>query len=412
MISVLINAYACAPNMGSEPGMAWNWIINLANYCKVYVITEGEWQSEIELVLKELPQAHNIVFFYNPVSGKIRKMCWNQGDWRFYYYYKKWQKNTLLFANEIIKVNHIDVIHQLNMIGFREPGFLWKIKSKPFIWGPIDAKQKFPTAYLEGSSLKSKLFIYLKNSLTYFQLRFSYRVKAAILNSFTVVSASSDSVQTVKKFYDVDSVLINETGCSVRKVLPKKKTKNSNTLHLLWIGKFEFRKQLKLALQTLSTLRERDIVLHIVGGDDNLTQVYQSIAAELKISEKCIWHGKVSHTKVQELMQTADLFFFTSVAEGTPHVVLEAISNQLPVLCFDVCGQGDSVDETVGIKINLSNPLQSIADFSSKIVYLYHNRDILTQLSDNCILRQQELSWDTKAKTMFELYKNAIQNYK
>lgn len=412
MISVLINAYACAPNTGSEPGMAWNWITNLANYCKVYVITEGEWQSEIELALKELPQAHNIVFFYNPVSGKIRKMCWNQGDWRFYYYYKKWQKNTLLFANEIIKVNHIDVIHQLNMIGFREPGFLWKIKSKPFIWGPIDAKQKFPTAYLEGSSLKSKLFIYLKNSLTYFQLRFSYRVKAAILNSFTVVSASSDSVQTVKKFYDVDSVLINETGCSVRKVLPKKKTKNSNTLHLLWIGKFEFRKQLKLALQTLSTLRERDIVLHIVGGDDNLTQVYQSIAAELKISEKCIWHGKVSHTKVQELMQTADLFFFTSVAEGTPHVVLEAISNQLPVLCFDVCGQGDSVDETVGIKINLSNPLQSIADFSSKIVYLYHNRDILTQLSDNCILRQQELSWDTKAKTMFELYKNAIQNYK
>lgn len=412
MISILINAYACAPNMGSEPGMAWNWITNLANYCKVYVITEGEWQYEIEEALEELPQAENIVFYYNPVSDKIRKMCWNQGDWRFYFYYKKWQKSTFFLANEIIKEKPIDVIHQLNMIGFREPGFLWKIKKKPFIWGPLDAKEKFPTAYLEGSSLKSKIFIHLKNVLTYLQLRYSYRVKTAILSSSIVVAASSDSVETVENFFDVNSVLINETGCSVQEVTRNKRTTNSSTFNLLWIGKFELRKQLKLALQTLASLGKNDIVLHIVGGDDNLTQVYKSIAEELKISEKCIWYGKISHTEVQELMQSSDLFFFTSVAEGTPHVVLEAISNKLPVLCFDICGQGDSIDETVGIKISLSNPLQSIKYFSSKIEYLYNNRDILLQLSNNCVNRQRELSWDNKAKTMVGVYKKAIQSFK
>jgi glycosyltransferase involved in cell wall biosynthesis len=376
------------------------------------VITEGEWEKEIEAALKELPQAKNIVFYYNPLSAKIRKMCWNQGDWRFYYYYKKWQKKTLLIANEIIKENHIDAVHQLNMIGFREPGFLWKIKSKPFIWGPIDAKQKFPTAYLEGASLKSKIFINLKNIVSYFQLRFSFRVRAAISNSSIVLSASSDSVQTVKKFYGLDSVLLNETGCVVRKDNLDKSANNSNILNLLWIGKFEFRKQLKLALKTLANLRERDILLHLVGGDDDSTKIYKTIAEELGISEKCIWYGKIPHDKVQELMQSSDLFFFTSVAEGTPHVVLEAIGNKLPVLCFDICGQGDSVYETVGIKISLSNPVQSIADFSNKIDYIYNNRSVLSNLSDNCTLRQQQLSWDSKAKTMTELYKNTIQNFK
>ena len=48
MINVLINAYACSPNWGSEPGMAWNWISNLATYCNLFVITEGEWKEEIE----------------------------------------------------------------------------------------------------------------------------------------------------------------------------------------------------------------------------------------------------------------------------------------------------------------------------------------------------------------------------
>ena len=27
--------------------------------------------------------------YYNPVSKEIRKMCWNQGDWRFYKYYRE-----------------------------------------------------------------------------------------------------------------------------------------------------------------------------------------------------------------------------------------------------------------------------------------------------------------------------------
>lgn len=48
MLKILINAYACSPNMGSEPGMAWNWVSNLAKYCELYIITEGEFRSNIE----------------------------------------------------------------------------------------------------------------------------------------------------------------------------------------------------------------------------------------------------------------------------------------------------------------------------------------------------------------------------
>ncbi len=45
MLSILINAYACSPNMGSEPGMAWNWCVNLARYCELHIITEGEFKG-------------------------------------------------------------------------------------------------------------------------------------------------------------------------------------------------------------------------------------------------------------------------------------------------------------------------------------------------------------------------------
>ena len=162
MLSILINAYACSPGMGSEPGMAWNWCMNLAYYCELHIITEGEFRDKIEAAVKTLPQGKNMHFYYNPVTDKVRRMCWNQGDWRFYRYYRKWQEKTYLIAKKICSREKIDILHQLNMIGFREPGYLWKLAeevNKPFVWGPVDAKDKFPLAYTNGASLKTKLFL-------------------------------------------------------------------------------------------------------------------------------------------------------------------------------------------------------------------------------------------------------------
>lgn len=107
-------------------------------------------------------------------------------------------------------------------------------------------------------------------------------------------------------------------------------------------------------------------------------------------------------------MQKSDLLFFTSIAEGTPHVILEAIGNNLPILCFDTCGQGDCVNENIGIKIPLSNPQQSIQKFASILNNLERNRKLLQCMSEKCQQRQIELSWENKALQMVKLYNNII----
>lgn len=76
-----------------------------------------------------------------------------------------------------------------------------------------------------------------------------------------------------------------------------------------------------------------------------------------------MWHGMVSNEEVQGFMRGSDLFFFPSIMEATSTVLVEALMNRLPVLCFDTCGMGTIVDETVGCKIPLSRPGQSARDF-------------------------------------------------
>lgn len=405
MLKILINAYACSPNMGSEPGMAWNWCANLAKYCELHIITEGEFRNNIETILPTLPQGKNMHFYYNPVSEEIRKMCWNQGDWRFYKYYKEWQWKTYLMAKDICQKTHIDILHQLNMIGFREPGYLWKIENIPFVWGPVDAKESFPIAYLDGASLKTKLFMWLKNTITKFQLKYSTRVRKAARRASYVVSASSNSQLSFKKYLNVDSPLINETGCYIQEHLIIDKS-GKELFDVLWVGKLDFRKQLGLAIRSIAETKNRNIRLHIVGGGDN--SLYLELAKTLKIENQCVWHGAVSHDEVQTIMQSCDVFFFTSVAEGTPHVVLEAIANNLPVVCFNTCGQGDSVNSSVGFKIELSNPATSFKEFSKILNKLENNRKLLYDIAQKCNVRQKELSWDKKIQSMIELYNKAL----
>ena len=385
--------------------MAWNWCVNLAKYCELHIITEGEFRDKIEAALPTLPQGKNMHFYYHPVSEEIRKMCWNQGDWRFYKYYKEWQWKTYLIAKDICQKTHIDILHQLNMIGFREPGYLWKIPDIPFVWGPVDAKESFPLAYLEGASLKTKLFIQLKNAITKWQLQHAKRVRLAVKRASCVISASSNSQQAFKKYYQIDSPLLNETGCYIQKhpIIDKSQ---KEYFDVLWVGKLDFRKQLSLALRSIAATKNPHIKLHIVGGGNNF--IYQTLAKELGIESQCKWYGAISHEEVQTIMQKSDVFFFTSVAEGTPHVVLEAISNNLPVVCFNTCGQGDSVNEKVGRKIELSNPNLSANEFAIILNHLESNRDLLKELATNCGKRQEELSWETKVKHMIGLYQSSL----
>lgn len=410
MLNILINAYAVSPNWGSEPGLGWNWVINLAKYCNVFVITEGEWKAEIEDALINLPQRDNIHFYYNPVSPEIRKMCWNQGDWRFYKYYRQWQEKTLEIAKDIIANNRIDILHQLNMIGFREPGSLWKIKDIPFVWGPIGGYGKATLRYLKGQSLKVKIKAIVKNIINSLQAKYYPLSNKAMNRATCVMAANSNVYNYIKKNFRDDVILLNETGC-YEKLIPISQKDYKDEFNILWVGKFDYRKQLELAIRTVSILKEDYpyVKLHIVGDKENETyHRLSAVCTYLKIEQNIVWHGKVPNKEVHKMMQKADIFLFTSIGEGTPHVILEAIQNNLPIVCFDTCGQGDVVNESVGIKVPLSNSGQSPIDFAKAISSLIIDRSRLNQMKVNCAICQHENSWDKKIQFVISIYNKII----
>lgn len=411
MLNVLINAYAVAPNWGSEQGVGWNWIINIAKYCRCYVITEGEWRNEIEEAVEKLSQKDNIIFYYNPVSDDVRNMCWNQGDYRFYYHYELWQKKTLEIARQICRENKIDIIHQLNMVGFREPGFLWKIQGIPYVWGPLSGCSTTNMNFFADAGIKTKLKYRFKNIVNNLQLRYSDKVRSAFKSADILITPRIDVHDKVKEIYQKDTLVIAETGIMGSCVpLESIQRNHQEELNILWVGRFIYTKKLDIALKTIAELKHlTNLKLHIVGfGLNNEEMYYKNLAQKLNIEDMCVWHGKKENKDVLEMMRKMDLFFFTSIAEVTSTVILEAIQNRLPILCHNACGFGNVVTNEIGRKIELVSPTNSIEHFAKEIEYFYTNKEVLVSMWKKFDKIADELTYESKGERLYNIYKEII----
>ena len=71
-LNVLLSAYACLPNAGTEPGNGWNWAVELSKRgIRVHVLTVTEGREPIEAHLADHAQPL-ISFSYVPVPGRFR----------------------------------------------------------------------------------------------------------------------------------------------------------------------------------------------------------------------------------------------------------------------------------------------------------------------------------------------------
>ena len=52
-LKILISAYACEPDKGSEPGVGWNWAKQISRFHEVWVITRKNNRPSIEKELEE-----------------------------------------------------------------------------------------------------------------------------------------------------------------------------------------------------------------------------------------------------------------------------------------------------------------------------------------------------------------------
>ncbi|RKY12515.1 MAG: hypothetical protein DRP65_00990 [Planctomycetota bacterium] len=414
-LKILVSAYACSPYQGSEPGMGWGWIKEISRYHDLWVICEeSESRIDVEAELEKNPQMRDRVkFFYIRIVRS--RILGSYSLPSFYIYYKNWQKKVYKLACSLHEQIGFDLLHQLNMIGYREPGYLWKLPV-PFVWGPVGGTADVPLRFASVLGPSQFLYHFARNTVNAWQLRYHNRVKAALNHADGFVTATSDEHNAFLRITGKDSVVISSTAIDTDENSSKPSGsyyETGNPLKLVYAGIHVSRKAIPIALRALALVPLKYRWHLDILGTGPMTSSWKHLATRLGINKNCTWHGWLPHrSDAVCIMERADALVFPSLQEGFPTVVLEALSKGLAVICFDHCGMADAVNNNCGIKIPVTTPKQAIQGFAEAVEQLAANPDELKRLSAGALKRAQEYSWQNRAGKMLNVYEKALSRRK
>jgi glycosyltransferase involved in cell wall biosynthesis len=202
---------------------------------------------------------------------------------------------------------------------------------------------------------------------------------------------------------------MTETGSSIRTEQRPRSRDAARPLRLIWSGQHIGRKMLPVLLQAIQSLRDSgdvDFTLAILGAGPE-TGRWQEIADQLELGDRVRWAGWLPYERALAEIDAADVLVFTGVQEGTPHVILEALSHALPVICHDACGMSAAVTGHSGIKVPLRDPSTSVHGFADAIRRL-SNPFEYARLSAGALARASELTWQAKAQRIASAYASVL----
>ena len=125
--------------------------------------------------------------------------------------YNLWHRRAFRVAQQLHREVGFDVVHQVNMCGYREPGYLWKLDA-PFVWGPVGGTQNYPWRFLSEAGPMGAVAESLRNVLNWLQLRCSLRVRRAAGRASVFLTANSTCQQDFLRALGVGSTVLLETA--------------------------------------------------------------------------------------------------------------------------------------------------------------------------------------------------------
>jgi hypothetical protein len=140
---------------------------------------------------------------------------------------------------------------------------------------------------------------------------------------------------------------------------------------ILWPGRLVEQKDPLLTLEVLLRVRERgaDFVLDVVG-DGDLAPAVRARAAALGVADAIEWHPP-SH-EMAPWYRSADLLLMTSLFEGVPYVMYEALAMGVPIVAPALPGNLEFMDADSGA---LVEPRDDVDQYADAVVALLADTD-------------------------------------
>lgn len=384
--------------------MAYEWIVRIASFAEVTVLTGGSRLS----AACGLENRENIKLEIIPIRWRGRGTLETAVKLGYVEYFWRARKRirSLISSRQYCLGHHIQPRSTRYPVPFVGLGL-------PYIIGPIHGGLAPPPVMRSLQIRESPIYVF--RSVDRLRALHDPLLRKSFADSrVTLVSAPYvKNVAPVSLCKDV--CILPGSGVDFRAPSSSAEVRDEKgncekKLRLVYAGRLVPSKGLELVLRAMAELRDMRITLSVYGTGHAMV-AYQQLVTALGIDEQVEWNGFVKQEDLLDSFRAGDVFVFPSLREPYGNAVLEAMLSGLPVICCDYGGPSHIVDHHSGIRVPLGTLEEMSRGFASAVRAYLDAPELVASHGECAHQRAVNLfAWDILQKRMQTVYEFAARS--
>jgi glycosyltransferase involved in cell wall biosynthesis len=404
-MKILLSAFACEPNLGSEEGVGWNTALQAAKYHETWVFTRTFCQSFIEEELKRNP-VPNLHFIYFDPFGWSDDWKGKQGLLQLHYYL--WQIWAYFTARKLDRSIGFDIVQHVTYVKHWSPSFL-ALLPQPFIWGPVGGAEAAPKPFWQDFSRRGKIYETLRAWAQGLGERDPF-VGLTARRSAMALATTEETAARVRFLKAKNVKIFSQVGLSKPEIqqLEQSKTPPEQTIRFISVGRLLHWKGVHLGLRAFAEAKLPQAEYWIVG-DGPERQRLEALATELGIVDRVRFWGALPRTETLSKMAESHVLLHPSLHDSGGFVCTEMMGIGRPTICLDLGGPATQVTAETGIKVAADDPDRTVRGLAEAIVGLAGDPQLRDRMGQAGRKRIREVyDWDVKGKFFAQLWEDIL----
>ena len=408
-MKILLSAFACEPNLGSEEGVGWNTVLQSAKYQETWVLTRTFYRTAIEAELAANPNP-NLHFAYIEPLGWSENFKGRQGGLQLHYYL--WQILAYFEARSLHRQIKFDIARHVTYVKYWSPSFI-SLLPIPFIWGPVGGGEAAPKPFWADFSFKAKLYETARN----WGQRLGESDPFTRMTAYRSVLAFATTEDTAKRVLAMGKKnvqILSEAGLSKVEIakLGKYEMPDSSLIRFISMGRLLHWKGYHLAVRAFAAANLPNAEYWLLGDGPERDRL-QSLIEELGMSSQVKLWGKLSREESLGKLEESHLLIHPSLHDSGGWTCLEGMAAGRPVICLDLGGPGTQVTSETGIKVPAVDPDSAVQGLAEAIARLAGDAELRSRMGASGQKRVREVyDWDVKGQFFAQLCEDILAQQK
>ncbi|HBE89913.1 MAG: hypothetical protein A3E37_03275 [Candidatus Andersenbacteria bacterium RIFCSPHIGHO2_12_FULL_46_9] len=213
----------------------------------------------------------------------------------------------------------------------------------------------------------------------------------------------SEELARLGKIVDPTSeFVVIPNGVEWDRFKPVERPRNKK-VKVLFIGRLIPRKGFERVIRSLPEVQKKvheAFEVEVVGSGEHRKKL-DDVAQALGVAEQIKYVGTVPYDELEKSYQQADIFVLTSLSEGMPSVILEAMGCGLPVVASDVGGNNELVSDGWNGYLIRGDDSSKLAN---DLVQLIDDENLRSEMGQRSREMAKQYNWAEIMRQYNELY--------